>query len=75
MVHLTEGAKMKFNSIELQKAYNAGGFRERYAMEHGNKSVIYVHGEKCYKYTYSTKLEYQDANGATYNTVRGSWIN
>jgi hypothetical protein len=70
-----EDAKMKFNSIELQKAYNAGGFRERYAMENGNKTVIYVHGEKCYKYTYSTKIVYQDANGATYNTVRGSWIN
>lgn len=66
---------MRFNSIEMKKAYTAGGFRERYAMENGNKTVIYVHGEKCYKFTYSTHKEYQDANGATYNTARGAWIN
>lgn len=66
---------MKFKSAEMQKAYNAGGFRERYAMEHGNKAVIYVHGKKCYKFTYSAQEEYQDANGATFDTVRGVWIN
>lgn len=66
---------MKFKSAEMQKAYNAGGFRERYAMEHGNKAVIYVHGQKCYKFTYPAQEEYQDANGATFNAVRGVWIN
>lgn len=66
---------MKYKSLEMQKAYSAGGFRERYAMENGNKTVVYVHGQKCYKFTYSTKKEYQDANGATYNTERGAWIN
>lgn len=66
---------MRFNSQELKKAYTVGGWRERYAMENGNKTVIYISGHKCYKYTYSTHREYQDANGATFDTVRGCWIN
>ncbi len=61
-------------SSETMKAYAAAGFRERYAMEHGNKSVIFVNGHKCLKYTYSKHKEYQDANGATFDTVRGVWI-
>lgn len=65
---------MRFNSEELKKAYTVGGFRERYAMEHGNRQIIYINGNKCIKYTYSTKKEYQDANGATFDTVRGCWI-
>ena len=66
---------MRFNSEELKKAYTVGGWRERYAMENGNKTVIYIGGHKCYKYTYSARREYQDANGATFDTVRGCWIN
>ncbi len=63
-----------FKNLEMKQAYNNGGYRERYAMEHGNKSIIYVHGQKCYKFTYSVHAEYQDANGATYNTITKSWI-
>ena len=66
---------MKFRSSEKQAAYNAGGFRERYAMEHGNATTIYINGDKCIKYAYSTKADYQDANGATYNAVKKIWIN
>ena len=66
---------MRFNSGELKKAYTVGGWRERYAMENGNKTVIYINGHKCYKYTYLAHREYQDANGATFDTVRGCWIN
>lgn len=66
---------MKFRSKEKQKAYNNGGFRERYAMEHGNSSVIFINGYKCIKYTYSKSNDYQDANGATYNTITKQWIN
>lgn len=55
-------------------AYNKAGYRERYAMEHGNKRIIYINGNKCYKYTYSKHKEYQDANGAIYDTVRECWI-
>lgn len=65
----------KFKSEETRRAWYAAGWRERYAMENGNRATIYINGEKCYKYTYSTRAEYQDANGATFNTVRGVWIN
>ena len=66
---------MNYKSTDMIKAYNAGGFRERYAMEHGNKTTLIINGRKCYKFTYSAKEEYQDANGATFDTVRGVWIN
>jgi len=63
-----------YKSDEMKKAEAAAGFRERYAMENGNKQIIFINGEKCYKFTYSTNAEYQDANGAIYNTARGVWI-
>ena len=61
-------------SDEMKNAYAAAGFRERYAMENGNRATVFINGHKCYKYTYSSTKEYQDANGATYDTVRESWI-
>lgn len=64
-----------YRSKEMKEAYNAGGYRERYAMEYGNKTVIYIDGVKCFRFTYSAEMEYQDANGAIYNTVSGYWIN
>lgn len=66
---------MKFRSNEKQTAYNTGGWRERYAMEHGNATTVYINGHKCIKYTYSIGAAYQDANGATYDTVKKQWIN
>ena len=66
---------MKFRSEEKRTAHNTGGFRERYAMEHGNRTTVYINGHKCYKYTYSNTKEYQDANGAIYNTIKKQWIN
>lgn len=66
---------MMRRNFELREAYEKGGYRERYAMDNGNKSVIYVHGHKCYKYTYSPYKEYQDANGAVYDTVTRNWRN
>ena len=50
------------------------GYRERFAMEHGNVSIVYINGHKCKKYTYSKWKEYQDANGATYDTITKQWI-
>ena len=64
---------MKYHP-ETVKAYMLAGYRERYAMEHGNKQTIYISGHKCFKYTYSKYDKYQDANGATYDTVRKCWI-
>ena len=56
------------------EAYHNGGFRERYAMQNGTKKTIYVNGHRCFKYTYSNANEYQDANGATYDTIAKKWI-
>lgn len=66
---------MRFKSNEKQTAYNNAGWRERYAMKNGDATTIYVNGDKCIKYTYSSAAAYQDANGAIYNTVKKIWIN
>ena len=63
-----------YKSTETKKAHESAGYRERYAMEHGNRATVYINGHKCIKFTYSKHTEYQDANGATYDTVRESWI-
>lgn len=61
-------------NIETITAYNKAGYREKYAMYNGNRRTIYINGNKCYKYTYSKDKEYQDGNGAIYDTVRKQWI-
>lgn len=66
---------MKTRSPEKRAAWAAAGWRERYAMEHGNAAIIYISGNKCIKYTYSAAAPYQDANGAIYDTVKKQWIN
>ena len=40
----------------------------------GNKTIVYVNGHKCLRFTYSRYKEYQDANGAIYDTVKKQWI-
>ena len=55
-------------------AREKAGCRERYAMENGNASKAIINGNVCYRFTYSKKDNYQDANGATYDTVRKTWI-
>ena len=62
-----------FKSNEMKQAYILAGFRERYAMEHGNKHIVYENGHKCFKFTYSKNELYQDANGALYDTVEKRW--
>lgn len=63
-----------YRSLEMLKAHQNGGFRERFAMDNGHKQIIFINGEKCYKFTYSSGLKFQAGNGATYNTVRNAWI-
>lgn len=63
-----------YKSAELREAYRLAGFRERFAMDNGNRATLYINGAKCYKWTYNNGIKYQDANGAIYNTVRGVWI-
>lgn len=53
----------------------SAGYRELFAMEHGTASKIYINNELCYKFTYPNDWEYQDGNGATYNTKTKKWIN
>ena len=63
-----------YRSLEMKKAYEMGGYREHYAMDYGNKSTVYVNSHKCFKFTYSKELTYQDGNGAMYDTFAGKWI-
>ena len=63
-----------YTSKIMIEAYEKAGFRERYAMDNGNRSTVYINGHKCYKFTYSKYNEYQDANGAIYDTVNKRWI-
>lgn len=63
----------RFHSQEMRDAYLAGGFRERYAIDNGNKGIRWIDGHKCFRFTYSKNDEYQDANGATWDTVEKRW--
>lgn len=63
-----------FKSLDMCVAYKNGGARERYALENGNKSILFVRGHKCFKFTYPKRKAYQAANGATYDTVTKNWI-
>ncbi len=65
---------MKYKQGETGRAYAAAGWRERYAMENGKPSICYPNGHKCIKYNYGKKRPYQDANGATWDTIAGRWI-
>ena len=57
-------------------AYNQGGFREKYAMDNGNKSkYIDSRGHEMWKFTYSLCKEYQDANGAEWDNTEKRWVN
>ena len=62
-----------YKSLDMKTAYEKGEYRERFVMENGNKTTVFVNGHKCYKFTYSDDNEYQDANDATYDTVTKSW--
>lgn len=57
-----------------ETAKEKAGYRERYAMDHGNESKAIINGNVCYRFTYSRLKEYQDANSATYDTIRKTWI-
>ena len=61
--------------LETIAAVKTAGWREEYAMIHGKETIIKINGHRCIKFTYSESDPYQDANGATFDTVRGVWIN
>ena len=66
--------KYNYNTKEMREAHKTAGHRERYAMENGKRLFTNINGHKCIKFTYSENDPYQDANGATFDTVRGVWI-
>lgn len=63
----------KYRSIEMIEAYKNGGYRERYAMDNGNKTIVNFGGHKCLKFTLNKNDSYQDANGSLYDTVEKRW--
>lgn len=62
-------------ATERQTAINQAGYREKYAMKHGKETKRTENGETLYTFNYSNTDPYQDANGATYNATRKTWIN
>lgn len=66
--------KHNFRNPDMELAWERAGVRERFAMEHGNKTVWFHMGQEMWKFTYSKNKEYQDANGATYNVTLGRWV-
>lgn len=58
----------------LEKAYMAGGFRERYAMDYGTPRLVKFGDDACIRFDYSKDNAYQDANGAMYSVNREKWI-
>jgi len=67
----------KFDSFvyAFNHAINEAGYRERYAMEHGNRKTKHERGHTLWVFRYSADDEYQDANGATFDVTEGRWIN
>ena len=63
------------NKYEKATAAALAGYREKYAMKHGTPHKITTNGRTLYRYTYSANDEYQDANGATYDATRKTWVN
>lgn len=64
-----------YKILSNKEAYDAGGYRERYAMEHGEKEVKNVSGHRLWIFRYSPDDPYQDANGATYDLKERRWVN
>lgn len=57
-----------YDSKGIQRSNAGGDYREKYALENGTAQLVTVNGDKCYRFTYAKENEYQDANGAIYNT-------
>lgn len=57
------------------EAYEAGGYRERYAISHGTKEIKTISpGHRLWIFRYSTDDPYQDANGSTYDCKLRRWV-
>lgn len=62
-------------NLRFSEAWKKAGYRERTAMEKGKLFSWKDHrGHIMWKFSYSPKEEYQDANGATYDVTEGVWV-
>ena len=61
--------------VTKKEAYDAGGYRERYAMDNGTMKIRTVSGHRLWIFRYSNDDPYQDANGATFDCKTKTWIN
>ena len=59
---------------EKAKAYEAGGWRERYAIDNGVAIIVEYEKDVCMEFVYDKNDPYQDANGAMWDIDRGKWI-
>lgn len=64
----------KIEKANLSNAREAAGYREKYAMDHGQRIVFFQNGKEFWKFSYSDTDEYQDANGATWDVKENKWI-
>ena len=65
---------MRTKTYESELAYTNGGYREKYAMDNGNRSVRFMNGKKYWVFTYNKFRDYQDANGAMYCVTERRWV-
>ena len=56
-------------------AVKTSGYRERYAIDHGTRTLEHDGDHKLWVFRYSADDPYQDANGATYDVTEGRWVN
>ena len=70
----TNAVRFRAFTGQMARAYKEAGYRERYAMMNGKRKTVTMNGHRYFEFTYPDTVEYQDANGAAYDTVRGAWV-
>ena len=64
----------KLEKANFENARQSAGYREKYAMDHGKRVIIFQNGREYWKFSYSPDAEYQDANGATWDVAERKGI-
>lgn len=62
----------------LNKMRRSAGYRERTVVEmfrDGMATMKMIQGGTAVQFNYSSDIEYQDANGATFDLISERWIN
>ena len=63
----------RISTSESSKASAAGGWRERYAIDHGKAIQTEEGGHKVIRWYYDHNDPYQDANGAMWDVTEQRW--